>query len=129
VLGGRTFIARSVADGIARKLGNALVAPVLLFSPTDNFVKSPWPGTISVSTELYTRMNEAIVTSMVVAGFRGVGKEMSDGLDIGALTLSLRTRSSRLLDGFESLLQLRLGLKTGNKGVAPIAQCDTPVDD
>jgi hypothetical protein len=56
VLGGHTFIARSVADGIARKLGNALVAPVLLFSPTDNLVKSPWPGTISVSTELYRRM-------------------------------------------------------------------------
>ena len=37
MLGGHTFIARSVADGIARKLGNALVAPVLLFSPTDDF--------------------------------------------------------------------------------------------
>ncbi len=33
MLGGHTFIARSVADGIARKLGNALVAPVLPFSP------------------------------------------------------------------------------------------------
>src|SRR5580700_3920346 len=72
VLGGHTFIARGLADGIARKLGNALVAPVLPFSPTDNFVKPQWPGTISVSTELYTRMNEAIVASMVVAGFKNV---------------------------------------------------------
>jgi len=70
VLGGHTFIARSVADGIARKLGNALVAPVLLFSPTDDFVKPQWPGTISASTELYTRMNDAIVTSVVVAVFK-----------------------------------------------------------
>jgi len=72
VLGGHTFIARGLADGIARKLGNALVAPVLPFSPTDNFVKPQWPGTISVSTELYTRMNEAIVASMVVAGFKNI---------------------------------------------------------
>src|ERR1700743_1095953 len=39
VLGGHTFIARSLADGIARKLGNALVAPIVPFSPTDSFVK------------------------------------------------------------------------------------------
>jgi creatinine amidohydrolase len=72
VLGGHTFIARSVADEIARKLGNALVAPVLPFSPTDAFVKPQWPGTISVSTELYTKMNEAVVADMVVAGFKNI---------------------------------------------------------
>src|SRR5260370_12097748 len=72
VLGGHTFIARSVADEIARKLGNALVAPVLPFSPTDAFVKPQWPGTISVSTELYTKMNQAIVADMVVAGFKNI---------------------------------------------------------
>ncbi len=52
VLGGHTFIARALADGIARKLGNALVAPVLPFSPTDSFVKPQWPGTISVSNRI-----------------------------------------------------------------------------
>src|SRR5277367_6589878 len=39
VLGGHTFIAKSLAEGIARKLGNALVAPIVPFSPTDGFVK------------------------------------------------------------------------------------------
>jgi len=72
VLGGHTFIARRAADEIARKLGNALVAPVLPFSPTGGFVKPQWPGTISVSPELYTKMNEAIVANMVVAGFKNI---------------------------------------------------------
>jgi creatinine amidohydrolase len=72
VLGGHTFIARSAAAEIARKLGNALVAPVLPFSPTDGSAKPQWPGTISVSTELYTKMNEAIVANMVVAGFKNI---------------------------------------------------------
>src|SRR5580658_3453829 len=43
VLGGHTFMARALADGIALKLGNALVAPVVPFSPTDSFVKPQWP--------------------------------------------------------------------------------------
>src|SRR5262249_28718105 len=33
VLGGHTFMARRTAEAIARKLGNALVAPVMPFSP------------------------------------------------------------------------------------------------
>src|SRR4030095_5948393 len=33
VLGGHTFMARRTAEAIARRLGNALVAPVLAFSP------------------------------------------------------------------------------------------------
>src|SRR5229473_3107721 len=62
-------------------------------------------------------------------GIRGIGKEVRDGFDIGTLARSFRTRSSRVLNGFESLLQLRRELKTGGKGVAPIAQCDTPIGD
>jgi len=72
VLGGHTFIARSVANEIARKLGNALVAPVFPFSPTDAFVNPKWPGTITVSADLYTGINEAVVASMVVAGFKNI---------------------------------------------------------
>lgn len=72
VLGGHTFIAGGLADGIARKLGNAPVAPIVPFSPTDSFVKPQWPGTISVSTDVYVKTNEAIVASMVVAGFRNI---------------------------------------------------------
>src|SRR5882724_261111 len=60
---------------------------------------------------------------------RGVGKEMCDGINVGTLSLSLRSSGARLLNGFESLIQLRLELKTSGKGVAPIAQCDTPIGD
>jgi len=34
VLGGHTFVGHAMANEIARKLGNALVAPTLPFSPT-----------------------------------------------------------------------------------------------
>lgn len=72
VLGGHTFIAGAIAERIARKLGNALVAPIFPFSPTDSFVKPQWPGTISVSADLYAKVNEAMVASMVVAGFKNI---------------------------------------------------------
>lgn len=72
VLGGHTFIAAAIAEGIARELGNALVAPVLPFSPTDSFVKPQWPGTISIPADLYAKVNEAMVASMVVAGFKNI---------------------------------------------------------
>src|SRR5437762_13985466 len=45
VLGGHTLMARVVAPAIARKLGNALVAPVLPFSPAGRLLNPHWPGT------------------------------------------------------------------------------------
>ena len=54
---------------------------------------------------------------------------MRDGFNIGTFTLCLCACGSPALDGFESLLQLRLGLQTGGKGIAPTTQCDTPVGD
>ena len=72
VLGGHTFMARHHAAEIARRLGNALVAPVFPFSPTDEFVNPKWPGTVSVPTGIYAKVNEAIVTSMATAGFKKI---------------------------------------------------------
>jgi len=70
VLGGHTFIARSVADEIARKLGNALVAPVLPFSPTDAFVKPSTiflkpATTISATTASFIFVYNSVDTLMV----------------------------------------------------------------
>src|SRR6476661_3605046 len=62
VLGGHTFIARGVAPMIAQKLGNALVAPVLPFSVTR--VDGKLPGGVTLTPELYKRVNEAVVDSM-----------------------------------------------------------------
>jgi creatinine amidohydrolase/Fe(II)-dependent formamide hydrolase-like protein len=122
LLGGHTFIARSVADEIARKLGNALVAPVLPFSPTDAFVKPQWPGTISVSTELYTKMNEAVVADMVVAGFKNIVlmgdhgggqkqlEELADSLNVkyspeGVHVLYCGAAYTKARDDFDAILK------------------------
>ncbi|MEO7142013.1 MAG: creatininase family protein [Bryobacteraceae bacterium] len=72
VLGGHTFIARVTAEEIARRLGNALVAPVLPFSPAAGHLNSNWPGTISLPDDLYARVNEAVVASLAVAGFKNI---------------------------------------------------------
>ncbi len=72
VLGGHTIMARATATEIARKLGNALVAPVLPFSPAGDHLNPKWPGTAGISADLYSAVNESIVDSMVVNGFRNI---------------------------------------------------------
>lgn len=72
VLGGHTFMARRTAEAIARRLGNALVAPVLPFSPAGSHLNAKWPGSVDLSAELYARVNEAVVASMVTNGFRDI---------------------------------------------------------
>src|SRR5436189_2352369 len=72
VLGGHSIMARVIAPAIARKLGNALVAPVLPFSPAGSHLNPKWPGTAGISPELYSAVNESIVDSMVVNGFKNI---------------------------------------------------------
>src|ERR687891_1410443 len=70
VLGGHTFMARRTAEAIARRLGNALVAPVLPFSPAGSHLNAKTPGSVDISPELYVKVNEAVVASMVTNGFK-----------------------------------------------------------
>jgi creatinine amidohydrolase len=72
VLGGHTIMAHATAPAIARKLGNALVAPVLPFSPAGSHLNPKWPGTAGISPALYSAVNESIVDSMVVNGFKNI---------------------------------------------------------
>ena len=72
VLGGHTFMARRTAEAIARRLGNALVAPVLPFSPAGSHLNPKWPGSVDLPPDLYAKVNEAVVASMVTNGFRNV---------------------------------------------------------
>ncbi len=72
VLGGHTFIAHRAGADIARRLGNALLAPVMPFSPADGHLKAAWPGTVSIPTAVYVSVNEAAVASMVTNGFRHI---------------------------------------------------------
>src|SRR5260370_18450883 len=68
VLGKHIFRAHYLGERIARELGNALVAPVLPFAPTGEEMK--FPGTVNLSPETFSRVNEEVADSMVRAGFK-----------------------------------------------------------
>jgi creatinine amidohydrolase len=72
VLGGHSLIARRVSVEIARQLGNALVAPVLPFSIAGGYLNPKWPGSINLPGPIFTAVNEAVVDSMLVNGFKNV---------------------------------------------------------
>ena len=73
VLGGHTFMARAIAPAIARKLGNALVAPVLPFSVNPaGGVNTQTPGSIALPSELFQKVNESVVDSMIKNGFKNI---------------------------------------------------------
>jgi creatinine amidohydrolase/Fe(II)-dependent formamide hydrolase-like protein len=73
VLGGHTLMARAIAPMIARKLGNALVAPVLPFSVNPaGGVDSKWPGSVALAPDLFQKVNEAVVDSMAKNGFKNI---------------------------------------------------------
>ncbi len=70
VLGGHTFIAYGKAQRLAQKLGNALVAPVLPFSP--NEADEKMPGTIGLTEPIFKAVNERVVDQMVKNGFKDI---------------------------------------------------------
>ncbi len=73
VLGGHTFMARAIAPMVARKLGNALVAPVLPFSVNPaGGVDPKMPGSVALAPELFQKVNEAVVDSMAKNGFKNI---------------------------------------------------------
>ena len=76
VIGKHNF--RVVANGqtIARRLGNALVAPVIIFTPNGD-IDPPTghmrhPGTFSVPENLYAQVLEYVVRSLKQHGFRDI---------------------------------------------------------
>jgi creatinine amidohydrolase len=70
VNGGHTLIAREVGRRIALKLGNAILAPVLAYSP--NSASATLPGTIGLSTQIYSAMNEEIAEQLIITGFKNI---------------------------------------------------------
>jgi creatinine amidohydrolase/Fe(II)-dependent formamide hydrolase-like protein len=70
VLGGHTLMARKTVEAIARGLGHSLAAPVLPFSPTG--VDEKHPGAVALPADVFQRVNEAAVDSMVKNGFKYV---------------------------------------------------------
>jgi creatinine amidohydrolase/Fe(II)-dependent formamide hydrolase-like protein len=70
VTGAHSFIAHATADAIARKLGNALVAPVIPFSV--NRANPDLPGTIGISGPVFAEINEQVAEQLIANGFKNV---------------------------------------------------------
>ena len=70
VNGGHTLMGREQVRDIAVKLGNAIAAPVLPFSP--NRASAELPGTIGLTTELFQAMNEQVAEELIKTGFKNV---------------------------------------------------------
>lgn len=70
VTGAHSFIARATADAIARKLGNALVAPVIPYSI--NRANPNLPGTIGISSAVFSQLNEEVAEQLIANGFKNV---------------------------------------------------------
>src|SRR5438270_7396390 len=67
--GGHNVIAHAAVEAIARKLGNAIVLPVLPYTPND---AESIPGTIGITNELLAAMLERIAQQAALNGFRNI---------------------------------------------------------
>ncbi|GGJ15922.1 creatininase family protein [Neoroseomonas lacus] len=76
ILGKHDHIVRANALRIARELGDALVVPVLSYSPQGRFDPPEgnlrFPGTIGVTDEAFAAMLEGIARSLRATGFRTI---------------------------------------------------------
>jgi creatinine amidohydrolase/Fe(II)-dependent formamide hydrolase-like protein len=74
--GKHNYILRGTTDAIARKLGNALVAPVVPFVPEGDIdpptVHMKYPGTISLTEDTFERLLTDICASFKAHGFREI---------------------------------------------------------
>jgi creatinine amidohydrolase/Fe(II)-dependent formamide hydrolase-like protein len=70
VNGAHTFVAHELGVEIARKLGNAILAPVIPYSV--NRANGQLPGTIGLSAEVFAQLNEEVAEQMITNGFRNI---------------------------------------------------------
>ncbi|HEX4750029.1 MAG TPA: creatininase family protein [Bryobacteraceae bacterium] len=70
VTGGHTLMGRATVRAIALKLGNAIAAPVLPFSP--NNANPALPGTIGITPALFAEINEQVAEQLIKDGFKNV---------------------------------------------------------
>ena len=72
VLGGHTIMAHHKAIEIARKLGNALVAPSSPFAASASGLSEATPGGVALPAEVFKTVNVAEIESMVINGFKNI---------------------------------------------------------
>jgi creatinine amidohydrolase len=74
--GKHNYVLRATTEAIARKLGNALVAPIIAFVPEGN-IDPPsshmrYPGTISLQQDTYKRLLTDVAASLRANGFKHI---------------------------------------------------------
>jgi len=76
VLGKHNFRVKHAAEQIARRLGNALVAPVLAYVPEGDLDPPTshmrFPGTITLPNEYFMKVTEYAARSFKVSGFKDI---------------------------------------------------------
>jgi creatinine amidohydrolase/Fe(II)-dependent formamide hydrolase-like protein len=76
VTGKHNVVLRGLTEAIARKLGNALVAPIVPFVPEGDIdpptLHMRYPGTISLTEDTYGRLLADICTSLRTHGFEHI---------------------------------------------------------
>ncbi len=74
--GKHDYILRATTEAIARKLGNALVAPIIPFVPEGNIdpptIHMLYPGTISVTEATFLKLLVDIASSLKIHGFTNI---------------------------------------------------------
>ena len=70
VNGGHTLMGQATVVAIARKLGNAIAAPVMPFSV--NRASAELPGTIGLTGPLFAALNEQVAEQLIISGFKNV---------------------------------------------------------
>lgn len=75
-LGKHNYVLRATTDAIARKLGDALVAPIVAFVPEGNLDPPSghmrYPGTITLTDDTYKRLLTDIAASLRAHGFKNI---------------------------------------------------------
>ena len=69
--GKHNYILEATGEGIARKLGNALVVPILRYEPGQPATSSS-PGTVVLSPETYKAVLADLATSLKAQGFKNI---------------------------------------------------------
>ncbi len=76
VTGKHNVVLQAMTESIARKLGNALVAPIIAFVPEGDFDPPTghmrYPGTISLTEETYKALLRDIASSLKTHGFEHI---------------------------------------------------------
>lgn len=70
------LVSRHVSGQVAARLGNALAYPIIPFSmagdPIEKTNHSRWPGTISISSEVYAGLVRQVAVAARAAGFKTI---------------------------------------------------------